>query len=124
MIHITILFVVGWLIMVSQSYVMAQTQTFSLNNNLGTGTTAPLAPLGGAPRAQCPLSWRPTVLTPVFYGMQDFGPSSGAPGPLRVFYPTLEGTVDEAPLLRDCGRYPLIVLLHGQKLLQKSSSPP
>lgn len=53
------------------------------------------------------------MLTPVFYGIQDFDPRSGAPGPLRVFYPTIDGAVYDALLLRNCGRYPLVVFLHG-----------
>jgi Chlorophyllase enzyme len=69
--------------------------------------------LSGPRLAGCPIAWGPTVLTPVFYGIQDFDPRGGAPGPLRVFYPTIDGAVHEAPLLRNCGRYPLVVFLHG-----------
>jgi Chlorophyllase len=61
----------------------------------------------------CDISWQPSVLAPVFYGIQDFGLSDGAPVALRVFYPSIEGHVFDAPFLVGCGRYPLVVFLHG-----------
>lgn len=33
--------------------------------------------------------------------------------PLRIFFPSLDGAVESAPILTGCGRYPLIVFLHG-----------
>ena len=61
-----------------------------------------------------PISWTPNILTPVFYGFQDFDRSSSAPGSLRVFYPSLDGTPEGAPFVESCGRYPLVLLIHGQ----------
>jgi pimeloyl-ACP methyl ester carboxylesterase len=43
----------------------------------------------------------------VFFGFRDYGS-------LRVFYPSLEETPQDAPILLSCGRYPLIMLVHGQ----------
>jgi pimeloyl-ACP methyl ester carboxylesterase len=37
----------------------------------------------------------------------------GPPTPLRVFYPSLEGSVWDAGILAGCGRYPLVAFLHG-----------
>ena len=33
--------------------------------------------------------------------------------PLRIFFPSLDGSVETAPLLEGCGRYPLILFAHG-----------
>lgn len=65
------------------------------------------------PPATCPIGWQPQALTPVFYGARSLGPGDGAPVPLRIFFPSLDGAVESAPLLAGCGRYPLIVLTHG-----------
>lgn len=62
---------------------------------------------------RCAISWRPNALAPVFYGFQDVGSAEGAPATARVFFPSLEGSPDGAPILQDCGRYPLIVFAHG-----------
>jgi hypothetical protein len=62
----------------------------------------------------CDISWQASVLAPVFYGIQDFGSGEeGAPVALRAFYPSIEGFVFDAPFLVGCGRYPLVVFLHG-----------
>jgi pimeloyl-ACP methyl ester carboxylesterase len=61
----------------------------------------------------CPISWRPNALAPVFYAHRDYGPVDGAPGDVRVFFPSLDGSPDSGEILRDCGRYPLIVFAHG-----------
>jgi Chlorophyllase enzyme len=34
--------------------------------------------------------------------------------PCRVFFPSLDGTPDSAPILTGCGRYPMILFAHGQ----------
>lgn len=67
-----------------------------------------------------PIGWAPTVLVPVFYGYQDFEPTGGAPTALRVFYPIIESSPQDAPTLTCLGRYPLALFLHGQC----SQSPP
>jgi hypothetical protein len=36
-----------------------------------------------------------------------------APVPLRVFMPSVDGAVLDAPILEGCGRYPVILLAHG-----------
>jgi alpha/beta superfamily hydrolase len=62
----------------------------------------------------CEIGWQPNVRAPVFYGVQDFDTTAGAPGALRVFYPSVDGAVWDAPFLTGCGGYPLVVFLHGQ----------
>lgn len=86
-----------------------------------------------SPPDTCPISWQPSVLAPVFYGIRDYGPptvvarrsrntvgrrrpegvDAGPPTRTRVFFPSLDGAVWDAPILEGCGRYPLIVLAHG-----------
>jgi hypothetical protein len=83
---------------------------------------------------ECSIGWQPSVFTPVFYGHSDHTvrlplvpdvvaaslarPRPGAELPgvtarLRVFYPSVDGSPTDAPLLRNCGRYPLVVFAHG-----------
>jgi hypothetical protein len=69
--------------------------------------------LGHFELGSCPVGWRPSVLGPVFYGYEDASEATGAPGPLRVYYPSLDGAVDGAPFLEHCRRYPLVLFLHG-----------
>ncbi len=69
---------------------------------------------GGQPPATCAIGWQPSVLAPVFYGVRDLTPDDdGAPGHMRVFFPSLDGAVHSAPILEGCGRYPLILFAHG-----------
>ncbi|HEX6032256.1 MAG TPA: alpha/beta fold hydrolase, partial [Tepidiformaceae bacterium] len=53
------------------------------------------------------------MLAPVFYGVRDLGTADGAPGPVRVFFPSLDGAVFDAPILEGCSRYPLVIFCHG-----------
>jgi pimeloyl-ACP methyl ester carboxylesterase len=69
------------------------------------------APL--APPDTCPIGWQPNALEPVFYGVRDYSTADGAPADLRVFFPSLEGAVHSAPILDGCGRYPLVLFVHG-----------
>lgn len=88
--------------------------------------------------APCPIEWVPSVFSPVFYGYRDheltlpppppdLAPVASAvpgdftvplPGSLsakcRVFYPTLDGSPQDAPPLTGCATTPLIVFSHGQ----------
>lgn len=66
-----------------------------------------------SPPATCPIGWQPTALRPVLFGARSLGPKDGAPVPLRIFFPSLDGAVESAAILSGCGRYPLIVFLHG-----------
>jgi len=63
--------------------------------------------------SSCPISWQPNALAPVFHGFRDYDPSSGAPAPMRVFFPSLDGSPYAAEILKGCGRYPLIIFAHG-----------
>jgi pimeloyl-ACP methyl ester carboxylesterase len=65
------------------------------------------------PGDRCPIGWQPNALAPVFYGVRDMSVSDGAPMPLRLFFPSLEGAVWSAPILKGCGRYPVVVFCHG-----------
>jgi hypothetical protein len=65
------------------------------------------------PGLECPIGWQPGALTPVFYGVRDLGTADGAPSPLRVFFPSLDGDVFTASMLEGCGRYPVILFAHG-----------
>jgi dienelactone hydrolase len=66
-----------------------------------------------SPPRSCPISWQPSVLAPVFYGVRDYSVEHGAPGPCRVFFPSLDGAVFDAPILEACGKYPLVIFCHG-----------
>ena len=61
----------------------------------------------------CPIAWRPNALAPVFYAHRSYGTADGAPGDMRVFFPSLDGSPDTGEILRPCGLYPLIVFAHG-----------
>ena len=65
----------------------------------------------------CPVGWQPHAFSPVFYGHRDYDhiatdPAS-PPVQCRVFYPTVDGSPPDAPLLEGCCKYPLIILIHG-----------
>jgi dienelactone hydrolase len=72
-----------------------------------------VTPAPTAPPATCPIGWQPQALAPVFFGARSLGSPDGAPVPLRVFFPSLDGSVESAPLLEGCGRYPLVLFAHG-----------
>ena len=65
---------------------------------------------GEATLGLCPIGWRPTVLAPVFWGREQ-----AYIGKIRttIYYPSLDGSPETAPFLADCGKYPLILFLHG-----------
>ncbi|WP_456788941.1 hypothetical protein [Cellulomonas sp. P5_C5] len=65
------------------------------------------------PPASCPIGWQPQALAPVFWGVRSLGPADGAPVDLRIFFPSLDGAVESAPILEGCGRYPLVLFAHG-----------
>ena len=67
------------------------------------------------PPPTCPIGWQPSLFAPVFYGARDYLPngSDGPPTPCRVFFPSIDGAVFDAPILEGCCRYPLIVFAHG-----------
>jgi len=65
------------------------------------------------PPDSCPIGLQPAALTPVFYGVRDYSSTNGAPLNLRVFFPSLDGSVFDAPILKGCGRYPLLLFAHG-----------
>jgi pimeloyl-ACP methyl ester carboxylesterase len=92
------------------------------------------------PGPDCSISWKPSIFAPVFYGYSDttamlpletlptHGPlpdklarlTRPGPGgillgePIRIFFPTLDGSPQHARILEGCGRYPLVILAHGQ----------
>ena len=59
--------------------------------------------------------WVPDVGHPVFWGYQDVGPAQGAPGESRVYYPSLDGSPQNARIAKQCAAdYPVVLFLHGQ----------
>ena len=64
------------------------------------------------PPRSCPIIWMPTVLTPVFWGREHVLAGS-VQIPTTIYYPSLDGSPDGAQMLRNCGKYPLILFLHG-----------
>ena len=68
---------------------------------------------------ECEIGWQPTVLAPVFYGTSDFSLADGPAVRMRVFFPTIDGSPQNAAILTGCGRYPLIAFLHGHCELQR-----
>ena len=82
----------------------------------------------------CPVSWAPSYLYPVFYGYKDYESGNGegigslprlsftnplsslnpfVPGRIRVYYPSLDGSPQNAAILSMCERFPLVLLIHG-----------
>jgi hypothetical protein len=80
----------------------------------------------------CPIGWQPSALTPVFYGYRHYSSQPVVeevedaviqggegitfrlpPANMRVFYPTLDGSPQDAAILQWCGQYPLILFAHG-----------
>jgi hypothetical protein len=78
-----------------------------------------LTPFLGDDHRICPISWQPSISKPAFYGYRDFSIEDGAPANVRVFYPSLEGSPHDAPMLAGCGHYPLILFLHGTALRKR-----
>jgi Chlorophyllase len=61
------------------------------------------------------VDWTPDILHPVFWGFQELGTAEGAPGTLRVYYPSADGSPQNARILKLClVRYPVVMFLHGQ----------
>jgi len=81
---------------------------------------APLQYYEAVPQVErpCPIDWQPTALEPVFYGFRDYGSVDGAPGPCRVFFPSIDGSPQNAEILEGCGTYPLILFAHGQCIME------
>lgn len=89
----------------------------------GAAPPALLSLSGCGPGQTCPddpaesagVDWTPDILHPMFWGFQDLDVANGAPGPLRVFYPTYDGSPQGARILKLCLiRYPVVLFLHGQ----------
>jgi pimeloyl-ACP methyl ester carboxylesterase len=57
---------------------------------------------------ECPIDWAPSLIAPVFHGFRDFA----TPG-MRVYFPSLDGSPQNAELLVKCERYPLVIFIHG-----------
>jgi len=56
----------------------------------------------------CPIDFAPSLIAPVFYGIRDY------PDPrIRVYFPSIDGSPQQAAILAQCERYPLILLVHG-----------
>jgi alpha/beta superfamily hydrolase len=71
------------------------------------------------PEGESPLvDWTPDVLHPVSQGFQDLSAADGAPGTVRVWYPSAEVFPDGSGprrILKMClQRWPVVLFLHGQ----------
>jgi hypothetical protein len=68
------------------------------------------APLANAPpfQSSCPINFVPTFISPVFYGSRDYASPA-----VRVYYPSIAGSPSGAPILSNCERFPLVILIHG-----------
>jgi hypothetical protein len=68
------------------------------------------------PNESAGVDWTPDVLHPMFWGFQELAAGQGgAPGAMRIYYPTYEGTPQNAPILKLCLlRYPVVLFMHGQ----------
>jgi pimeloyl-ACP methyl ester carboxylesterase len=64
------------------------------------------------PPQTCPIPWRPTIFTPVFWGREHVTVGAAAT-PVSIYYPSLDGSPDSAQMLRHCGQSGLILFLHG-----------
>jgi Chlorophyllase enzyme/PASTA domain len=93
--------------------VTRQTSGNAEEGNLPRTVDAEFAATALAPPSGCPIGWQPSALAPVFYGHGHYTPGDGAPANLRVFYPSLDGAPEDAPILSGCGRYPVILFAHG-----------
>lgn len=65
-----------------------------------------------ASHATSPISWLPNALAPVFWGYEDRS-GTGSPTPMRILFPTIDGSTQNASVLQIEHQYPLIVLCHG-----------
>jgi pimeloyl-ACP methyl ester carboxylesterase len=81
----------------------------------------------------CPVSWVPSLLAPVFYGYKDYNACANLADcevnhpialsdvtlpanpntAMRVYYPTLDGSPQNAAILSGCRRFPLVIFVHG-----------
>ena len=60
-------------------------------------------------------TWVPDVGHPVLAGYQDVDEADGAPGDIRIYYPTLDIFPENARIVEQCDSpYPMVLLLHGQ----------
>jgi Chlorophyllase len=79
----------------------------------GCKTTGQVCP--DDPNESAGVDWAPDVLHPMFWGFQELAAGQGgAPGAMRIYYPTYEGTPQDAPILKLCLlRYPVVLFMHG-----------
>jgi pimeloyl-ACP methyl ester carboxylesterase len=60
------------------------------------------------------VDWVPSIMHPVFFGLQDLSAADGAPGAVRIFYPSYSEFPTDAPILKMCAvRWPLVLFFHG-----------
>jgi pimeloyl-ACP methyl ester carboxylesterase len=67
------------------------------------------------PAATGGIDWTPDIGHPLFWGFQDLGTAQGAPRDMLIYYPSLEGSPQNAPIHQRClTRWPVVLFLHGQ----------
>jgi dienelactone hydrolase len=90
----------------------------------------------GSQPGSCPISWVPSIVSPVFYGYADYVACQGVQAcvdlsgtanakrlasaaqptdqlAVRVYFPSLDGSPQNAALLSGCRRFPLVIFVHG-----------
>jgi pimeloyl-ACP methyl ester carboxylesterase len=80
---------------------------------LKLGVASAAAALAGCVRLKelqpnCPVDFAPSLLAPVFYGFQDIAEPA-----MRVYFPSLDGSPQNAAILQMCERFPLVIFVHG-----------
>lgn len=69
------------------------------------------------------IGWIPDIAHPVFYGVQNFTPSQGAPRNMQIYYPGAR--FRNPPLLKMClARWPVVLFLHGMPPLTSGFRQP
>jgi hypothetical protein len=80
---------------------------------LALGAASCVAGLSGCVRLKelqpnCAIDWAPSLLSPIFYGFRDYERPT-----MRVYFPSLDGSPQNAAILEMCERFPLVMLVHG-----------
>src|SRR4051812_2481494 len=61
------------------------------------------------------VTWPPDIAHPVFYGFQDLAKADGPPRDLLIYYPSVDGSPQNAQILELClTAWPVVYFLHGR----------
>lgn len=78
-------------------------------------------PYSGGGADICPIGWSPNIWQPVFYGFEDvlFRRGTGRK-PIRILYPSIDGSPAYAELLKGCGTFPFGAYMNGMTLFKQA----